>query len=406
MLNGVVPGDTGTTVRYLENPGCNPGEVKDGKVVTPGDCRVGQFNIATDLSNPLHRTALDGAAINKFRPFPDVNYVRYQQYTGTSNYHSLQMTLSRQTGKNLQFFATYTFSKVLGTRGGEFEDTDPLDVRGRSYGLQDYDRTHIFNLSYNYNLPNLSPVDNVVARGLLNGWQISGITSLTSGTPVYLKFSGDLNNSALGLAAFGSDAFATNRFATGAIAPVLIKDPKLDGKNVGEGVLDFAAIGIPGFGTTGPLIPPFYFRSPRRQNWDISLFKNFKVKESKTLQLRFGFFNIFNQAYPKNFHSQNAGESDVFLTLDTRCVRTESLPDSVTIAPFDAKPGADAVTLAPLTQSQARAQIFPNGNRGPASNVCDPSKGFTFTDDTKKNFGKITTKRGQRVVEMAVKFTF
>jgi len=43
---------------------------------------------------------------------------------------------------------------------------------------------------------------------------------------------------------------------------------------------------------------------------------------------------------------------------------------------------------------------------GTSTNVCDPGKGFSFTDATKNSFGKITTKRGQRVIEMAVKFTF
>jgi hypothetical protein len=404
MLNGAIPGDTGGTISYLVDPNCDRGEVKDGKVVTAGNCQIGKITgVKTDLSNALHRAAVADAAINKFRPFPDVNNVRYQQYNGTSNYHSLQMTLSRQTGKNLQFFATYTFSKVLGTRGGEFTDLDPLDVRGRSYGILNYDRTHVFNLSYNYNLPNLSPTDNVVGRGLLNGWQISGITTLTSGTPINLRFSGDLNN--LALAAFGSNAFSTDQAFSGAIAPVFSKDPKLDGKNVGEAVLDMSAIGIPAFGTTGPSISPFYLRSPRRQNWDISLFKNFKVTEAKTLQFRFGFFNIFNQAYPKNFNATDAGQSDVYLTLDTRCVRTPVVAN-VSIAPAGAAVGADATSIAPIGQAQAQAQFIPNGNNGTATGVCDPSKGFTFTQDTINKFGKITTKRGQRVIEMAVKFTF
>ncbi len=298
------------------------------------------------------------------------------------------MTLSRQAGKNLQFFATYTFSKALGTRGGEFADLDPLDVRGRSYGVLDYDRTHIFNLSYNYNLPNLSPTKNVVGRGLLNGWQISGITTLTSGTPLNLRFTGDVPG--LALAAFGSNAFSTDGYASGAIAPVYSKNPILDGKNVGEKVLDLSAIGIPAFGTSGPTISPFYFRTPARQNWDISLFKNFKVTESKELQFRFGFFNIFNQAYAKNFDNGTASNSDIFLTLNTQCVRT---PQNQTLVLADG-------TVTTFTQT------IPNGNGGTSANVCDPSKGFTFADATKNNFGKITNKRGQRVIEMAVKFTF
>ncbi|HZF38122.1 MAG TPA: hypothetical protein VE715_04825, partial [Blastocatellia bacterium] len=393
MLKGGIPGDPGSTLKSLADPNCDRGEVgPNDKVIRKGNCViVAQTGVRTDLSSPINRVALDGGAINKFRPFPDLAGVRYQEYTGTSNYHSLQMTLSRQTGKNLQFFATYTFSKTLGTRGGEFVDLDPLDVRGRSYGVLDYDRTHIFNLSYNYNLPKLSPTKNVVGRGLLNGWQISGITTLTSGTPINLRFTGDVPG--LALAAFGSNAFSTDGYASGAIAPVFSKNPIMDGKNVGEKVLDLSAISIPAFGSTGPTISPFYLRSPRRQNWDISLFKNFKVTESKDLQFRFGFFNIFNQAYAKNFDNGNAGNSDINLTLDTRCVKTAS---AVAVA----LPDGTVDRIVP------GGQFYPNGLGGTASNVCDPSKGFTFTQDTLNNFGKITNKRGQRVIEMAVKFTF
>ncbi|HMV50367.1 MAG TPA: hypothetical protein PKD31_21685, partial [Blastocatellia bacterium] len=51
-------------------------------------------------------------------------------------------------------------------------------------------------------------------------------------------------------------------------------------------------------------------------------------------------------------------------------------------------------------------QQFPNGLGGTQDNKCDPSGGFSFTQNTLNNFGKITTKRGQRVIELALKFTF
>lgn len=390
LLRGSVPGDPGSTITVLQNPNCDPGAVdENGNVTRRGNCVVQQIaGVKADLTSALVRQALDGGARNKFRPYPDLSNVRYQQYTGTSNYHSLQATLSRQAGKNLQFFGTYTFSKVLGTRGGEFNDLDPLDTRGRGYGVLDYDRTHIFNFSYNYNMPNLSPVDNAFARSLLNGWQVSGITTYSSGTPVNLRFNGAVAN--LAVAAFGSDAYATAGFAAGAIAPSFSRNPNLDGKNVGEKVLDLAAISIPAFGTTGPTISPFYFRTPNRSNWDISLFKNFKIGETRNLQFRAGFFNIFNQAFAKNIDNQNASNSDIYLTLDTDCVRT---------------PSNQTLVLADGTKTTF-TQTFANGIGGTASGVCDPSKGFTFTKATVDNFGRVTTKRGNRVIELALKFTF
>lgn len=389
MLSGSVPNDPGSTITVLADPNCDRGLVQNGVVVRNGNCVVQTLTgVKADLSNVLHRSSLDGAAVNRFRPFPDLSDVRYQQYTGTSNYHSLQATLSRQAGRNLQFFATYTFSKVLGTRGGEFQNLDPLDARGRSYGVLDYDRTHIFNLSYNYNLPNFSPSNNLLARGLFNGWQLSGITTFSSGTPVNLRFTGDITSAAI--AAFGSNAFQADSQAAGAIAPVFSRDPRQGGSNVGDKVLDLSAISFPTFGTTGPTISPFYFRTPSRANWDLSLFKNFRIGEGKNIQFRAGFFNIFNQAFPKNIDNQNAANSDINLTLNTTCTRT---PVNQTLVLADG-------SVREFTQS------FPNGNGGTASGICDPTKGYSFTADTVNNFGKILTKRGQRVIELALKFTF
>ncbi|HEX4948931.1 MAG TPA: carboxypeptidase regulatory-like domain-containing protein [Blastocatellia bacterium] len=389
MLRGTVPNDPGSTITQLQNPNCDPGAVDSaGNVVRRGNCVVQTVTgVRADLTNQFHRQALDGGAINRFRPYPDLSGVRLQQYTGTSNYHSLQATLSRQAGKNFQYFFTYTFSKVLGTRGGEYNDLDPIDTRGRSYGVLDYDRTHIFNATYNYSLPNLSPTNNLLARGLLNGWQLSGITSFTSGTPVNIRFTGDVAN--LAVASFGSDAYQTAGYAAGAIAPVFTKNPNLNGTKVGDRVLDLGAISIPTFGTTGPVISPFYFRTPRRSNWDLSVFKNFKVAESKQVQFRAGFFNIFNQAFPKNIDNQNASNSDIYLTLNTVCSRT---------------PVNQTLVLADGTTTSF-TQTFPNGIGQTSSGRALPGT-CDFDAATKANFGKITTKRGWRIIELALKFTF
>ena len=40
------------------------------------------------------------------------------------------------------------------------------------------------------------------------------------------------------------------------------------------------------------MIPPIY--GPHFFNWDLALFKNFKITESKSLQLRFNGYNFLN----------------------------------------------------------------------------------------------------------------
>ena len=107
-------------------------------------------------------------------------------FEGRSRYDSLQVTLSRQTGKRLQYLAAYTLSKTQGTLRGEYLERDPFDP-SRTYGVLDEDRRHIFNVSWNALLPDGSRVlDNAFGRGLLDGWQLSGISTFTSGTPIRL----------------------------------------------------------------------------------------------------------------------------------------------------------------------------------------------------------------------------
>ncbi len=387
LLSGAVPGDPGSTTTFLDTTACNP--------AVNGSCKpIVTTGVKADLSNILVRTALDGAAINKFRTYPDLNTLRYQEYTGTSNYHSLQATLSRQLGKSLQFYATYTFSKVLGTLAGDGQDVDPLDARGRTFGVLDYDRTHVFNLSYNYNIPELARggLKNKFTGGLMNGWQLSGITTLSSGTPIRLRFTGDIVNNSTAIAYFGSDAFVRDSGnAAGAVSPTFTGDPRKNGTKVGSSLIDLAGISIPAAGTSGPSVSPVYLRTPNKSNFDVSLFKNFKIKETKNLQFRAGFFNVFNQAFAKNINTGDSGQSDIFLTLQTVC-------NVKTTTNFKYRDAAGV--------EQTYNRTVANGNGGTAQDICDISKGFSFTDDTKKNFGKITTKRGNRVIELALKFTF
>jgi hypothetical protein len=302
--------------------------------------------------------------------------------------------LSHQ-GKNIQYFATYTFSKALGTVATNESDgsawADPIDTRGRSWGVLPFDRTHVFNLSYNWSIPKLArgSFDNVVTRGILNGWQMSGITTIQSGIPIRLRFVGDIATAGQAVAWYGSDAFnGTNAGASlGAVTPIYLGNPQVGGTGLGDLVFDINQLAIPTFPNTGPSQPPFYIRTPGRSNFDVSFFKNFAISESKKLQFRVGLFNVFNQAYPTQINPAAfaPGGSDIYLALDTVCnVRVD------------------------------RA----NGIGGTTS-VCDPTQGFRYTDgrrdangnpidrsDTLHNFGRVVNKHGRRIVEFALKFNF
>jgi hypothetical protein len=293
------------------------------------------------------------------------------------------------SGKNLQYFATYTFGKALGTVATNESDgaawADPIDTRNRSWGVLPFDRTHVFNLSYNWSVPDIARGDwkNSFTNGVFNGWQISGITTISSGIPIRLKFLGDIATGGNAVGWYGSDAFnGTNAGASlGAVTPIYLGNPQVGGTELRSTAFDLSKLAIPTFPNTGPSQPPFYIRTPGRSNFDISFFKNFSITEKTKFQFRTGLFNVFNQAYPTQIdtNSFTTGGSDIFLALDTVC--------------------------------NVRTQV-PNGIGGTA-NPCDPTGGFRFTDgragdrsDTVHNFGKVLNKHGRRIVEFAFKFTF
>jgi hypothetical protein len=320
-----------------------------------------------NLANPVDRAALDTTIVNRFRPFQAFTDVRLLQYEGESEYNSLQVTLSRQTSRRLQYFATYTLGRTKGTLGGDFGQIDPIDPT-RTFGIVDSDRTHIFNLSWNALLPDPIEGGNPVLRGVLNGWQLSGISTVASGVPIRLRFSGDLVGDSMEKAIFGTPSFATGA-GTGAFAPVYLRDPRTGDGKVGEKMFDIAALQIPNItaGELGSIIPPFNLRTPTRMNHDITIFKNFPIRGEQRLQFRAGFFNIFNMAYASPGIS-----GDIDLVLETRC----------------------------------NVRVRGNNGIGGTSEVCDPAGGFVFTPNTINNFGKINIKRGHRVVEFALKYYF
>jgi len=351
-----------------------------------------------DLSNPTVRAAVGNnpAAIATLLPFPAYSGngggVQMEEYMGTSNYHSMQVTLNRQLGRRLQYFMTYTFSKALGTTSVNESDgdniVDPINTRGRSYGVLAFDRTHIFNLSYNYNLPNLArgSFKNAFTKGALNGWQMSGITTFQSGRPIRVKFTGAITGNSVLFSFFGTNGTSggNSPLASG-IAPILLKDPQTGNTNLNGSYLDPTAFAVPTFGNSGPAQSPFYVRSPFTNNFDMTFFKNFNFTENKKLQVRLGMFNLFNEAFP----NPDLG--------DIGALSGSSIPLNTLNA---INPATGSCYLVPVGTATGTGTV-PTG-----STLCDPSKGFTIDPAALSTFGKIISKHGHRRMEIAFKFYF
>lgn len=351
-----------------------------------------------DLSNPQHRAAVGNnpAALAMLLPFPayagNGGGIQVQSFDGTSNYHSLQATLNRQLGRSLQYFVTYTFSKALGTTAVAESDgdqiVDPLDTRGRNYGLLPYDRTHIFNLSYNYNFPDLARggFRNKFTKGVFNGWQMSGITTFQSGRPIRVRFTGAITGNSVLFANFGNNAVAGgNSPSASGIAPIVLRNAATGNTDLNGSYLDVSAFAVPAFGTSGPYQSPFYLRAPTTSNFDVTFFKNFTFTESKKLQFRLGLFNVFNQAFANSDLGDISGLNGQSLALNTR-----NVIDPATGGCFRIAEGTPTGT----------------GRIAADSTLCDPTRGFEIDPNTISSFGQIVNKHGHRRIEIAFKFYF
>jgi hypothetical protein len=316
-----------------------------------------------DLSIPVNRVALDAVALNQFRPYQAYSGITLFDFEGVSDYNSLQVTLSRQASRRLQYYASYTLSRTKGTFGGDYSHRDPFDPK-RTYGISSADRTQTFNVSWNLLVPDgaRGPLRRPLLSGVLDGWQLSGISTIVSGDPIWLSLGGDAGWAGVFQAYYGTpDIWGPNGQA---LSPVYTCDPRLDGTRLGEKVLDISCIGIPALGQEGQPLPPYDIRRPFWQNHNVTVFKNFALPRDQKIQFRVGLFNIFNTAYADGLD----------LNLEALC---NTYVDQV-----------------------------PNGVGDYVDGVCDPSAGFYFSDNTKANFGKIFSLSGHRVIEFALKYYF
>src|SRR5260370_10597115 len=104
-----------------------------------------------------------------------------------SNDNALHVSVMRSMAKDMTSVINYVWSKTLGTDTDFQYAGNPVAHRQADYGLLTYDRTQTLVVNYIYNLPKFAKDGTALANPafklILNDWQISGITSLTSGAP-------------------------------------------------------------------------------------------------------------------------------------------------------------------------------------------------------------------------------
>jgi hypothetical protein len=218
-----------------------------------------------------------------------------------SSYHSAQVRLEKRFSRGFSFLTSYVFSKALDNYllagpGLAAGNADPFNLR-LDFGRGDHDRTHVFTASELWRPEN--KFSNTFLKHLLSDWSIGAYETAQSGVPIAFGLSSDIaldgtNNASkehaqlqpgitytdVGMNHPNTNAFINSYFNTAAFVP-LTQMVKATLGNAGRN----------------------FMNGPALFNVDLTLSREFPIKERLRLQLRGEFFNLFNE---KHFLAPNS----------------------------------------------------------------------------------------------------
>jgi hypothetical protein len=253
-----------------------------------------------ETQNPTVTPRFDGTTnlqANLYRPYAGFgggqaaagqSVAGQYNFGGTSNYNALQVSVNKRAGR-LQLGANYTWSRALGTTGGHLTNT-----RGVNYGLLGLDRSHGLTFNYIYDVPSLArkvaALDRPVLRQIFDGWQVSGLSSYSVGSPETPSYTlSGIGNAERNRRITGSEDFAPR--------VVLTCNPnKPRGERTIDSYINTNCFAPAVRGSIGNDSGVNTLRGPGLQNWDVSVFKKFQYGEDRNryIQLRLQAYNVFN----------------------------------------------------------------------------------------------------------------
>jgi len=272
--------------------------------------QAGTFNPATLPNGQPYLQTFEGGNVDLRVP-----YIGYssesESYTaaGISAYNALQTHVEKRMSHGLQVGFSYTYSHATDEQsamGLFYNGNNPLNLRS-GYGLSDFDRKHVINFTYTYELPRLFSATSLKGR-IADGWAISGLTVLQSGQPYsVVDYSG----------AVGSIFYGVNDGITNPVVPLAGCSPQqaltgASGATPGFPALHAACFGLPllspgGLNGAIPSNDPYetnfidhgqrnIFRQAWQRRADISLSKTTQITERSSIKFTLDVFNLTNTA--------------------------------------------------------------------------------------------------------------
>jgi hypothetical protein len=323
----------------LSNPAVSPNAAKDPAAVTPNSWQwnvsverellrnttlqvgyIGNTGIhltsqadinAVPEANWLQGAFSSGSALNTLRPAYNFGTIGMFARGGHATYNSLQALFRSRLGNYSTFQLAYTYSHSLGdveldnSSGGVNQEAF-IDPR-RTFidkGNTNINRPHIFVANEVFYLPKLQN-HNAIERGVLGGWELNSIISISSGASLSVFSNGatGYSNCAAADIAAGTCVIGTSTLNSltgtgfGNNQRPDVGSVKCDAAQNGRNILNPNAFTLVGFtlgsiGNAGRGI----CTGPNTRNFDVQFAKNWYFKEHYRVKFSMDFFNIFNHA--------------------------------------------------------------------------------------------------------------
>jgi len=250
----------------------------------PNDC----FSNGTDSVG-------SNGCLAHYRQFPDYTTINESITAGKAQYDGFQASVRRNVGF-MTLNANYTWSKALGDgaqiSNGAFPSAIPVGAAEHYlWGVLPQDRKHAFSMAYVFNLPSTHSSNGLV-RGVANGWQISGITTIQSGSQVFIQGGTNFNfNLQQGNVGPNQDNVHLLGSPDINLYPLIVCNPT-EGLSkdqfINPACFKPAPAGALGTGSMPYLPGPMFWNS------DLAVMKNLKITEHQNLQFRLSAFNFMN----------------------------------------------------------------------------------------------------------------
>ncbi len=253
-----------------------------------------------NLPNPTDLLGVIGHTTqrNTVNPYKGFGSISMSTDGAEAHYNGLQVDLNSQIKRDLSLRVFYTLSRsddptTGGSGGGDLAGvSNPYGGWQYDTGRSGYDRLHNLSFNFIYDLPFLRHSSNAVARTVAGGWEVSGIVTIESGVPYNVTLSsgqqicpppakpcGTYDQGGNGVGGSNRPDKAGNIVA-----------PHTKAQWVTPSAFNYPAVGAWGnFAHNG-------LDGPGRDNWNLSIFKNFVFSEARGSQfeLRLETFNTFN----------------------------------------------------------------------------------------------------------------